>query len=64
MIGKKILIINKVGTLMEARANVAGDLDLYHISLEDKAKILEQLAKSDQNYKTKAIVLGHFNDGV
>jgi hypothetical protein len=57
----KILIINKVGNLMEVKANVNGDLDLYHVNLVDKAKILEQLVTSNQNYKTKAIVLGHFN---
>jgi hypothetical protein len=47
---------------MEVRANVNGDLDLYHINLVDKAKILESLVKSNRNYKTKAIILGHFSE--
>jgi hypothetical protein len=57
MTGMKILVFNKVGTLMEVRANVNDDIDLYNVNLEDKAKFLEQLAKSDHNYKTRAVIL-------
>jgi hypothetical protein len=53
----RILVFNKVGNLMEVKANTAGDLDLYNINLEDKAKLLENLAKSERNYKTKAVIL-------
>ncbi len=56
-IGTKILVINKVGTLMEVRANVSGDLALYELTLEQKAKALENLVKSERNYKTKAIII-------
>jgi len=56
-IGTKILVVNKVGTLMEVRANVSGDLALYNLSLEQKSKALDNLAKSDRNYKTKAIII-------
>ena len=56
-IGTRILVINKVGTLMEVRANVTGDLDLYNINHQESAKILGTLVKSERNYKTKAIVL-------
>ncbi len=56
-LGTKILVINKVGTLMEVRANTVGDLDLYDINHQEKAKILDSLVKSDRNYKTKAIII-------
>jgi hypothetical protein len=56
-IGTRVLIVNKVGNLMEVKADTNGDLDLYSINLEDKDKLLNMLVKSDRNYKTKAVIL-------
>jgi hypothetical protein len=53
----RILVFNKVDNLMEVKVSREGDLALCAITLEDKAKLLESLAKSDRNYKTKAVVL-------
>ena len=53
----RILVFNKVGHLMEVKADSQGGLSLANINLEEKSNLLDKLAKSERNYKTQAVVL-------